>query len=395
MDDALGAFVKGPRVVLPGAASGPLAGWTFAAKDLFDVQGHVTGCGNPDWAQAHAAAGRSAWAVQRLLDAGATLVGKTVTDEISLGLLGINRFDGTPLNPRAPGRVAGGSSSGSAAAVAGGLVDVALGTDSGGSVRIPSSYTGLYGLRPTQGAIPVEGLMTQSPSFDTVGWFARDAERLAALGRVLLPPGPDGDFDELLVAADAFALADEVVRDGLQQAVHRAGAGLHVSDVSLAPEGLPSWCAAQRQLQSFEFGRTFAGWVDRSNPRLSFEVARSLVGALAVQDSDLGAANATRARATAQLEALLGSSRLLCLPTAAVLPVRRDATLSEMGSACDRLLELTCIAGLAGLPQINLPWAETADGIPIGLSLIGPRGSDRRLLAWACRAAATRHDRAA
>jgi len=381
MRDDLGAFVAGPRVTAAGAATGPLAGWTFAAKDLFDVQGHVTGCGNPDWARTHTAAGSTAWCVQRLLDAGATLVGKTVTDEISLGLLGINRFDGTPINPRAPGRVAGGSSSGSAAAVAGGLADVALGTDSGGSVRIPSSFTGLYGLRPTHGAIPVDGLMTQSPSFDTVGFFAADAARLLALGRVLLPPGTDTRFDELLVATDAFALADAVVRDGLQPAVQRIG--LATRDVTLAPEGILEWCRQQRLLQSFEFGRTFADWVDRTNPRFSLEVARSLVGAAAVQHLDLGEARAVRAQATARLESLLGSNRLLCLPTAPVLPIRRDASLSEMGAACDRIIELTCIAGLAGLPQINLPWAQTADGIPIGLSLIGPRGSDLALLAWA------------
>lgn len=165
MNDALGAFVAGTDVVVQGAAQGPLAGLSFAAKDLFDVQGHVTGCGNPDWLRTHAPARRSAWCVERLLAAGATLVGKTVTDEISLGLLGINRFYGTPVNPRAVDRVAGGSSSGSAAAGAGGLGDVALGTDSGGSVRVPLSHTGVYGLRPTHGAIPVEGMMTQSSTW--------------------------------------------------------------------------------------------------------------------------------------------------------------------------------------------------------------------------------------
>src|ERR1700761_6468602 len=175
MTDPLGAFVPGVDVRLPGRAGGPLAGLTFAAKDLFDVAGFVTGCGNPDWAATHEAAQADAWAVDALLQAGATLLGKTITDEISLGLLGINKFYGTPQNPRAPDRVPGGSSSGSASAVAGGLVDVALGTDSGGSVRIPASFCGLYGLRPTHGRIPTEGMMTQAPSFDTVGYFARNA----------------------------------------------------------------------------------------------------------------------------------------------------------------------------------------------------------------------------
>src|SRR5271163_550339 len=186
MTDPLGAFVPGVDVRLPGRAGGPLDGLTFAAKDLFDVQGFVTGCGNPDWAATHTAAERSAAAVEALLNAGATLVGKTITDEISLGLLGINRFYGTPINPRAPDRVPGGSSSGSASAVAAGLVDTALGTDSGGSVRVPASFTGLYGIRPTHGRFDVSGMMPQAPSSDTTGWFAHDVATFARVSSTML-----------------------------------------------------------------------------------------------------------------------------------------------------------------------------------------------------------------
>ena len=211
MNDRLGAFVPHVDIVLPGAAAGPLTGLTFAAKDLFDVRGTITGSGNPDWERTHAPASRSAWVVDRLLAAGASLVGKTITDEISLGLLGINRFHGTPLNPAAPDRVPGGSSSGSASAVAGNLVDTALGTDSGGSVRTPASFTGIHGLRPTHGRISVEGMATQSPTFDTAGFFARDAGTFARVGEALLG-APVGDAlpDEVLIAADAFAIADYV-----------------------------------------------------------------------------------------------------------------------------------------------------------------------------------------
>src|SRR6185369_11242826 len=151
--------------------------------------------------------------VDALLSAGAALQGKTVTDEISLGLLGINKFYGTPRNPRAPDRVPGGSSSGSASAVAGGLVDIALGTDSGGSVRIPASFCGLYGLRPTHGRIATAGMMTQAPSFDTVGYFSDSAAIFARAGSVLLgEPVVDALPADIIVATDCFALADEPVR---------------------------------------------------------------------------------------------------------------------------------------------------------------------------------------
>ena len=186
LPDPLNAFCSHSTAALKGAPGGPLAGLTFAAKDLFDIAGHVTGAGNPDWLRLHTPAPRTAPVVQTLLDAGADMVGKTHTDELSRGIFGENAHYGTPTNPRAPGRVPGGSSSGSAAAVAGGLVDFALGTDTGGSVRIPASFCGIFGIRPTHGRLSLDGVVGQAPSFDTVGWLARDADLLARVGAVLL-----------------------------------------------------------------------------------------------------------------------------------------------------------------------------------------------------------------
>src|SRR5205085_10220804 len=163
MTEDIGAFMPGPRLRIEGRADGALAGLTFAAKDLFDVAGVPTGAGNHDWPTGRPFPTKHAWAVQTLLDGGATLIGKTITDEVSLGILGENAFDGTPVNVRAPGRVPGGSSSGSAAAVAAGLCDIALGTDTGGSVRVPSSFCGLYGIRPPHVRIVVGGMMSRAP----------------------------------------------------------------------------------------------------------------------------------------------------------------------------------------------------------------------------------------
>ena len=185
MTDGLGAFVPGGEIDIAGAARGPLAGLAFAAKDIFDVAGRVTGCGNPDWARSHGPAGETAPAIRALLEAGAALRGKTVTDELAYSLNGQNFHYGTPANVNAPGRIPGGSSSGSASAVAGGLVDVALGSDTGGSVRVPASYCGTYGIRPSHGRLALDGIMPLAPSFDTVGWFARDPAVLCRVGEVL------------------------------------------------------------------------------------------------------------------------------------------------------------------------------------------------------------------
>ena len=190
--DELNAFVPGARCRVAGAPGGPLHGLTFAVKDLIDVAGWPTGGGNPDWARANAVPQRHAWVVQTLLAAGASIIGKTITDEVSLGILGENPHDGTPVNPRAPERVPGGSSSGSAAAVAGGLCDFALGTDSGGSVRVPASFCGLFGIRPTHGRIDFSGITVQSPGSDTCGWLARDGATFARVGAALGSPWRPG-----------------------------------------------------------------------------------------------------------------------------------------------------------------------------------------------------------
>ena len=379
--DEFGAFVPGPPVSAQGSGQGPLLGLRFAAKDLFDVAGLVTGCGNPDWAATHPPASRHAWAVQALLDAGATLVGRTVTDEISLGLLGRNQFHGTPVNPRAPDRLPGGSSSGSAAAVAGGLADLALGSDTGGSVRVPASFTGLFGMRPTHGRVPVEGLMTQAPSFDTVGFFARDSAILAAAGAVLLDGADAANLpEEMLFASDAFSFADPAVQAALGPAVTRVRENANGSrEVILAEEGLTVWHDHQRRLQQSEFHHAFRDWIDRCNPRFSFEVGRSLALAALVAEQDLSQSLRFRAEVTTRVEALLDGKRVLCLPTVPMLPPLRGARLSTMAEAARRIVHLTCIAGLTGLPQVSVPLGAH-DGIPIGLSFIGWRGSDAELI---------------
>ena len=226
MTDDVGAFVPGPRVRIEGRAGGPLTGLTFAAKDLFDVAGVPTGGGNHDWPTGRPVPTRHAWAVQTLLDAGATLIGKTITDEVSLGILGENAFDGTPVNVRARGRVPGGSSSGSAAAVAAGLCDTALGTDTGGSVRVPASFCGLYGIRPTHGRIDVAGMLPQAPTSDTTGWFARDGATFARVSSVMLGEViPSALPTRLVVAVDAFGFADDTVAAALQPMVRRLDEG--------------------------------------------------------------------------------------------------------------------------------------------------------------------------
>ena len=387
MTETIGAFVPGPRIRIEGRAGGPLAGLTFAAKDLFDVAGVPTGGGNHDWPTGRPVPAKHAWAVQTLLDAGATLIGKTITDEVSLGILGENAFDGTPVNVRAPGRVPGGSSSGSAAAVAAGLCDTALGTDTGGSVRVPASFCGLYGIRPTHGRLDVSGMLPQAPTSDTTGWFARDGETFARVSSALLGeaiPAEAGALPtKLIVAVDAFGFADAEVAAALQPMVKRLAALVGASrEEIMAPQGLSVWARAQRSLQPVEAYATFKDWLDKGNPRFAFSVAKALVMGSMTPQVDQTWAALMRQEVRGRMKYLLPAGTILCLPTTPFPAPLTGQPLSVLDPLRDRITCLCAQGGLAGHPQVNIPGA-TVDGLPIGLSIIGPRGSDATLVAVA------------
>src|ERR687890_601264 len=211
--DPAHAFMPYPAVPVPHAPSGPLSGLTFAAKDLFDVAGYPTSAGSPHMLAMSGVKTRTAPTVQKLLDSGARLVGKTITDELAFSMNGKNAHFGTPVNGAAPDRIPGGSSSGSASAVSNGLCDFALGTDTGGSVRAPANHCGLFGIRPTHGRVSLEGCHDLAPSFDTCGYFARDGATFLRVGEVVLgsDPAPLPQIPRVLLAQDAFALLHKEV----------------------------------------------------------------------------------------------------------------------------------------------------------------------------------------
>jgi amidase len=390
-----GAFIDplrvGPETLATGAAEGPLAGITVAVKDIIDVEGITTGIGNPDWLAAHEPATAHAPAVRLLLDAGATVIGKAHSDEFAWSLSGTNHHYGTPRNPAAPGRVPGGSSSGSASAVALGVAQIALGTDTAGSIRVPASYCGIYGIRPSHGRVPVSRIHPLAWSYDTCGVFAADAALLQRAARVLLESesrtataGPAAPLRSLVLATDLIATADPAVaatvRDGAAALAGRLG--IPLTEATFGADRIPAWLQAFRARQMVEAWQANGAWITANRPRMGpgvggrFQTAKATIPTAAVPATTAGI------QLRRALERALPAHAALVLPSAATVAPSPDADLQANDDLRTRTIGLTCLAGLAGAPAVSLPLG-TAAGLPAGVCLLGRVGEDERLLAAA------------
>lgn len=380
--DKLGAFCRHTHVELPGATNGPLAGLTFGLKDIFDVAGHKTGFGSPDWLRTHDAAKVHSVVAKKLLDAGASLVGKTHTEEMAFSLTGENAHYGTPINVRAPDRVPGGSSSGSAAAVAGELVDFAIGSDTGGSVRGPASFCGIYGIRPTHGRISLEGVCPLAPGFDTCGWFARDAAMLTRVGDVLLG-GKAATPGRVLLAQDAFALAMPDAAQALQLALARVVKVLGTPEpVTVSAEGLNAWFEVFRILQFAEIWDTHREWVTREKPNFGIAIGKRFEAVAKSDPAEVARMIPQREAIAARLDKLLANNAILLLPTVPDVAPLKNCPHDQTTAFRERAMGMLCISGIGRLPQVSLPLASV-NGMPLGLSLVAAHGNDEMLLAVA------------
>ena len=376
---------------LAGSADGPLAGLSFMVKDLFAVAGRKVGNGHPTHYAQSVPASKTAPAIVRLLEAGASLTGITICDEFFYSVLGSNAHYGQPINPRAPKCVTGGSSCGAAAAVSAAMCDFALGSDTGGSIRVPASFTGLYGLRPSFGRIATEGATPMAPSYDTIGFFAREAERFRSVGRVLL----DGERVEakvtrLILAQDLFVHEEASAEEALWGVLAKIGPALpRPEHRDIAGDKFDDWRNAFRLLQGFEIQSTLLPFIQSNGVKLGPGIEERFAMAAQITFDEAEAARRLRGEIAERLHALVRPGTLIVLPTTPALPPERGipdgATFAAFRT---RTLGYMCPAGHAGLPQISIPAAEAA-GCPIGLSFIGWKGGDETLLDLAVTLAST------
>jgi amidase len=387
----------------------PLEKLTFAVKDLIDIKNTITSCGNPSWSASHLPAAAHALCVQILLEQGANLRGRTITDQFAFGLTGDNCFYGRPLNPKAPDRLPGGSSGGSASAVACGLVDFALGTDTGGSVRVPASNCGIYGFRPSHGLVSVAGVMPFAPSFDTVGWFARTPQILSRVGRALLGESgaPAPKISTLYVLEEAFhscftAELSNKLRDFAQRIATKSA--LDIATLSLrsidrdspcygSEAPLAQWKAAYLGQQNYEVWNSLGSWIDTHKPALGSYIQTnfSFAQAASTKPEEAVAAHKNKIRLARALDHWFeqhGPGAVLCIPTTPSPALKLNHSPQESAAYHHSALSLSAIASVGGLPELTIPGVEIkAPGdehaAAVGLSLIARRYHDISLLNFA------------
>ena len=366
---------------IPGAPQGPLAGLTAVVKDMYDIVGERTGGGSPDWLAAQRPATVHAAMVANILDAGATIVGKTVCDEFFFSVAGVNAHYGTPINPRAQGRIPGGSSSGSASATASGACDIGLGSDTGGSVRVPAAFCGIYGIRPTLGRVDLTGAMPMAGSFDSAGWFASGPGVFRRVGAVLLTgERADAPIRRLLTLDDAFEETDAEVAALVRRALAVMAKNLpKLEQTRIAPQGFDPWRECFRVIQAREIWQNYESFMTRHRPQLGPGVRERIAFAATVSESDAQAARTVHARAREHIRAVAQPGTILALPTTPCIAPRLELPAAELEPFRVRVMRLTCIAGVSGLPQVTIP-AGTVAGCPVGLSFIGWPGADEVLL---------------
>jgi amidase len=381
--DQFNAFIQCGQPYIAGYTNKPLSNFSFGIKDIFDVAGFPTAFGSPDWLNTHPVATQTAPVVLDLVQQGATLVGKTHTDELTYSILGINAHYGTPTNPNYPNRIPGGSSSGSAVSVAGKLVDFAIGSDTGGSVRTPASFCGIYGMRPTHGRISLKNARPLAKSFDTLGWFARDPEILFEVGKSLLKEERKSSTQAIEVVAPKQAW--EIVPDGLRRLalkrVQEIFVRNNVVNKDLPSLNLKAWANTFSIIQASEIWQEHGAWASRHFENLGPGIKDRFLFASKIDPSTAAQAIETRKQIQDLLNTIL-DNKFLLIPTVSDIAPLLNSTKNQLEDFRQKSFQLLCIAGLGGLPQISLPAVSSSEGA-LGISLIGPKDSDMELLSFA------------
>ena len=359
--------------------TGTLKNLNFLVKDMCKVKDHRTSCGNPDFYQKCLPADDYAPFLKEILEAGATLKGITICDEFFYSLIGENSHYGTPANLNAPGCVPGGSSSGSAAALTTNLYDFSIGSDTGGSVRVPASFCGLFGIRPTHNRINTEGVYPMAPSFDTLGWFAKDIDIFKNIGSVLLNSNEKTKFSfkEFVIAEDILELASPKIIKLFNNYINDKFP--EIKKIRLSKRNKEEIADNFRILQGGEIKENIIPWILENKPKISPEINKRIEMAMKITTNEINEAQKFREKLKVEIDKSLPKEIIALFPTTPFSSPKYGQSDDQLGSYRKKLMEFTSIAGMTSRPQISVPKFKDNTG-PIGISLLGWQYSDEILL---------------
>jgi amidase len=374
------AFTPDGNFTIEGKSEGALSGLTASVKDLFDIAGHQTGAGNPQWLSSHSVPDEHAEIVKQMLEAGVKVIGKTITEELAYSLVGENIHYGTPVNPHNHECIPGGSSSGAAVSAAAGLCDFALCTDTAGSVRLPASFCGIWGLRPSHGVLSSGGVVPLAPSFDTPGWVSKSPDVMLQVGEALLPADQftlDTKQLTLALPEDLWARARPEFTDILEPIYQKISSFFSATDsASLSNNELLDWQNAFRIAQGFEAWQSHGDWINLVQPNFGPGIKERFQWASTINQSEATVAKVSMLSNVKKIHTYLNHS-VICMPTVSYLAPRKGQASSEQDRT--NALCLLSLSSMSGVPQITMPLANI-DGKALGLSLMSQRYSDKQLL---------------
>ena len=358
---------------------GPLSDLTFVVKDMCEIKGFKSSCGNPDFYEKCEVASDFAPFLKNILNKGATLKGITICDEFFYSLIGENGHYGTPANLNAPGCVPGGSSSGSAAALTTDLYDFSIGSDTGGSVRVPASFCGLLGIRPTHNRINTKGVYPMAPTFDTIGWFAKDIKTFKKIGFTVLnqKDKTKNSFKDFVIAEDILELANPNIIHLFNNYINNSFP--EIKKIRLSKQTKDVIADNFRILQGGEIVENVIPWILKNKPKISPEINNRIEMAIKITKDEINQAVKFRENLKKEIELTLPEGLIALFPTTPFSSPKCGQSDEQLSSYRKKLMEFTSIAGMTSRPQISIPKFKDNSG-PIGISLLGWRYSDEILL---------------
>jgi|TARA_B110000914_G_C15439590_1_gene435454 amidase len=359
--------------------NGNLKNLKFVLKDMCDVKNIKTSCGNPDFYKACEPAKKHAEFLSNILSEGAILEGITICDEFFYSVIGENSHYGTPKNLNAPNCVPGGSSSGSAAALTTDLFDFSIGSDTGGSVRVPASFCGLLGIRPTHGRINANGVYPMAPSFDTIGWFSNNIKTFQKIGEVLLDKNENENitFNQFVIAEDLLELVDTDIKNQFNSYYKE----LHpnIKHIRLSKFSKSEIADNFRILQAGEIKEHVIPWIEKNKPKISLEINSRIEMASEILPLEIDAAKTFRQEIISEINNSLPEGDIAIFPTTPFSAPKCGQSDQDLGSDRKKIMEMTSIAGMTSRPQISIPKFKGKTG-PVGISILGWQNSDEILL---------------